>query len=225
MSQTRTTKLPHAGFCLPWRRPPSSWFSCRRSPRRRAGGLSAAATRKRGRPRFRANRSTGSHPTYLRPPHSSRRCHPMPPAFHDRPAHPERRPHLRRPTTRRKIRSATSSSSASCRRVRKGTQSRDELPRIEDEIRVVDRAFNSGQSQLDRGCYDQFLFTKTFRNTPQCKDLARQVDVSKRRLVGSGGAPSGHHRFVRPIVSGRHYPRAGPQQLRRQLRRHGAPPQ
>jgi len=64
----------------------------------------------------------------------------------------------------------------------KGTQSRDELPRIEDEIRVVDRAFNSGQSQLDRGCYDQFLFTKTFRNTPQCKDLARQVDVSKRRL-------------------------------------------
>ena len=64
----------------------------------------------------------------------------------------------------------------------KDSQSRDELPRIEDEIRVVDRAFNSGQSQLDRGCYDQFLFTKTFRNTPQCKDLARQVDVSKRRL-------------------------------------------
>jgi hypothetical protein len=64
----------------------------------------------------------------------------------------------------------------------KGNQSRDELPRIEDEIRVVDRAFNSGQAQLDRGCYDQFLFTKTFRNTPQCKDLARQVDVSKRRL-------------------------------------------
>ena len=64
----------------------------------------------------------------------------------------------------------------------KGTQSRDELPRIEDEIRVVDRAFNSGQAQLDRGCYDQFLFTNTFRNTPQFKDLARQVDVSKRRL-------------------------------------------
>jgi len=65
----------------------------------------------------------------------------------------------------------------------KGSQSRDELPRIEDEIRVVDQAFNSGQSQLDKSCYDSFLFTKTFRNTPQCKDLARQVDVSQRRLT------------------------------------------
>jgi hypothetical protein len=66
---------------------------------------------------------------------------------------------------------------------KKGNQSRDELPRIEDEIAVVDRAFNAGQSQLDRGCYEYFLFTKTFRNSSQCKDLARQVDVSKRRLA------------------------------------------
>jgi len=65
----------------------------------------------------------------------------------------------------------------------KNGQSRDELPRIEAEIRVVDQAFNSGQSQLDKSCYDSFLFTKTFRNTPQCKDLARQVDVSQRRLA------------------------------------------
>ena len=62
-------------------------------------------------------------------------------------------------------------------------QSRDELPRIEDEIRVVDRAYNTGQTQLDRSCYEYFLFAKTFRNTPQCKDLARQVEVSKRRLA------------------------------------------
>jgi hypothetical protein len=65
----------------------------------------------------------------------------------------------------------------------KSGQSQNELPRIEDEIRVVDRAYNDGQSQLDRGCYEYFLFTKTFRNSPQCKDLARQVDVSKRRLA------------------------------------------
>jgi hypothetical protein len=64
----------------------------------------------------------------------------------------------------------------------KNGQSRDELPRVEDEIRVLERTLDSSQSQLDRGCYDSFLFTKTFRNTPQCKDLARQVDVSKRRL-------------------------------------------
>jgi hypothetical protein len=65
----------------------------------------------------------------------------------------------------------------------KGSQSRNELPRIEDEIRVIDRTFNVSQSQLDRDCYEQFLFTKTFRNTPKCKDLARQVEVSKRRLA------------------------------------------
>jgi hypothetical protein len=65
----------------------------------------------------------------------------------------------------------------------KGSQSRNELPRIEDEIRVIDRTFNVSQSQLDRDCYEHFLFTKTFRNTPKCKDLARQVEVSKRRLA------------------------------------------
>jgi hypothetical protein len=65
----------------------------------------------------------------------------------------------------------------------KNGQSQNELPRVEDEIRVIERAVDSGQSQLDRSCYDYFLFTKTLRNTGQCKDLARQVDVSKRRLA------------------------------------------
>lgn len=64
----------------------------------------------------------------------------------------------------------------------KGSQSRDQLVKIEAELREVDRAFNVGNSQLDRSCYETFLFTRTFRNSPQCKDLARQVDVSKRRL-------------------------------------------
>ncbi|HVJ79346.1 MAG TPA: DUF2865 domain-containing protein [Hyphomicrobium sp.] len=64
----------------------------------------------------------------------------------------------------------------------KNGQSRAELPRVEDEIRQLERAVNSGESQLDRGCYDSFLFTKTLRNSRQCKDLARQVDASKRRL-------------------------------------------
>jgi hypothetical protein len=64
----------------------------------------------------------------------------------------------------------------------KNGQSRAELPRVEDEIRQLERAVNSGEAQLDRGCYDSFLFTKTLRNSRQCKDLARQVDASKRRL-------------------------------------------
>jgi hypothetical protein len=65
----------------------------------------------------------------------------------------------------------------------KGSQSRDQLPRIEAEIRAVDRDYNIGSTQLDRGCYESFLFTRTFRNTPKCKDLARQVEVAKRRLA------------------------------------------
>lgn len=62
-------------------------------------------------------------------------------------------------------------------------QSRDQLPRIESEIRQVDRTYNVGSAQLDKSCYEYFLFTKTFRATPQCKDLARDVDTAKRRLA------------------------------------------
>ena len=64
----------------------------------------------------------------------------------------------------------------------KGNQSANRLPQIEAEMRTVDQTFNVGSSKLDKGCYEYFLFTKTFRNTPQCKELARQVEVAKRRL-------------------------------------------
>jgi hypothetical protein len=64
----------------------------------------------------------------------------------------------------------------------KGNQSRDQLGKVEAEIRQVDNTFNVGASQLDKSCYEYFLFTKSFRNTPQCKELAKQVDGAKRRL-------------------------------------------
>jgi hypothetical protein len=65
----------------------------------------------------------------------------------------------------------------------KGNQSREQLPKLEAELREVDRAYNTGASQLEKSCYEYFLFTKSFRNTAQCKDLLRQVEVSKRRLA------------------------------------------
>ncbi len=65
----------------------------------------------------------------------------------------------------------------------KNGQSRAELPHIEDQIRQLERTVDNGESQLDRGCYDYFLFTKSLRNSPKCKDLSRQVDDSKRRLA------------------------------------------
>jgi hypothetical protein len=65
----------------------------------------------------------------------------------------------------------------------KGNQSRDQLPRIEAEMSTVDRTYNVGATQLDRNCFETFLFTKTFRATQQCKELQRQVDGAKRRLA------------------------------------------
>ncbi len=65
----------------------------------------------------------------------------------------------------------------------KGSQSRDRLASVEAELRQVDNAFNVGTSKLDSNCYETFLFTRSFRNTPQCKELAKQVEVSKRRLA------------------------------------------
>ena len=64
----------------------------------------------------------------------------------------------------------------------KGNQTRDQLPKLEAEQREIDRTYNVSSQQLDKSCFEYFLFTKTFKATAQCKDLARQVEVSKRRL-------------------------------------------
>lgn len=65
---------------------------------------------------------------------------------------------------------------------KKNGQSQADLPRIENEIRQLERVVDQSESQLDHGCYEYFLFTKSLKNNQQCKDLARQVDNSKRRL-------------------------------------------
>lgn len=65
----------------------------------------------------------------------------------------------------------------------KSGQSQNDLPRLENEIRQLERVADQTGSQLDRGCYEYFLFTKSLKNTPQCKDLARQSDATKRRLA------------------------------------------
>lgn len=66
----------------------------------------------------------------------------------------------------------------------RGTQTRDALPRIEGEMRQVERTLRQGEAHLERSdCYDYFLFSKTLRRTRQCVDAANQVDVSRRRLA------------------------------------------
>jgi hypothetical protein len=64
----------------------------------------------------------------------------------------------------------------------KGNQWQTRLPQIESELRTLDRTYNVASDQLDKRCYEYFLFTKTFRNTAQCKALARQVEDTKQRM-------------------------------------------
>ena len=80
----------------------------------------------------------------------------------------------------------------------RGNQSRDQLPKLEAEIRAADRAAQQGQSQLERQeCFDYFLFSKTLKRTRACVDLNTQVETARRRvaeldtqrqqLISSGG--------------------------------------
>lgn len=65
----------------------------------------------------------------------------------------------------------------------RGNQGRSMLPRLEEEMRQLDKTIAQSQTQLDRGdCYEYFLFSKSLRRTPQCVQAANQVDISKRRL-------------------------------------------
>jgi len=63
------------------------------------------------------------------------------------------------------------------------SQSRNELPRLEAQIRQADQTLQSSEYELDRrNCYDYFLFSKTLRRTRACVDLARQKQDAQQRM-------------------------------------------
>jgi len=65
----------------------------------------------------------------------------------------------------------------------RNNQSRDALPRLEDEIRQVQQSSQATQSELERrSCYEYFLFSKTLRRTRACVDLSKQAEQAKLRL-------------------------------------------
>ena len=65
----------------------------------------------------------------------------------------------------------------------RGSQSRDLLPRLEQDLRVADRQYQMAQSQLERAdCYEYFLFSKSLRRTRRCVDLNAQAESAGRRL-------------------------------------------
>src|SRR5690606_11776960 len=64
----------------------------------------------------------------------------------------------------------------------RGNQSRDVLPKIEAELRQLDRDIHSTQIQLDRNeCYETWLFSRTLRRTRTCVNLAQRSEDMRRR--------------------------------------------
>jgi hypothetical protein len=65
-----------------------------------------------------------------------------------------------------------------------GNQGRELLPKIENDMRQLERNYQIAQQQLNRAdCWDQFLFSRTLRRTPKCVQLAGEVDASRQRLA------------------------------------------
>jgi Protein of unknown function (DUF2865) len=67
-------------------------------------------------------------------------------------------------------------------------QNREQLPRIEADLRQTERSLTTAQIQLDRAdCWDQFLFSRTLRRTPRCVQLNGDVENLRRRLAELDG--------------------------------------
>ncbi|MFM9942418.1 MAG: DUF2865 domain-containing protein [Hyphomicrobiaceae bacterium] len=65
----------------------------------------------------------------------------------------------------------------------RGSQSRDQLPKIEADLRLAERAFRSTEAQLERSdCYEQWFLSRTLRKTRQCIDLSAQAEAARRRM-------------------------------------------
>ena len=65
-----------------------------------------------------------------------------------------------------------------------GNQGRELLPRIENDMRQLERNYQLAQQQLNRAdCWDQFLFSRTLRRTPRCVQLAGEVEATRQRLA------------------------------------------
>ena len=63
-------------------------------------------------------------------------------------------------------------------------QGREILPKIESDMRAMERQHQTAQLQLNRAdCWDQFLFSRTLRRTPRCVQLANEVESARQRLA------------------------------------------
>jgi hypothetical protein len=62
--------------------------------------------------------------------------------------------------------------------------SREMLPKIEADIRDLERAYRSASIRLDRSdCWDTFLFSKTLKRRADCRKLNDDVENMRQRLA------------------------------------------
>ncbi len=61
---------------------------------------------------------------------------------------------------------------------------RQQLPRLKEEIRKQDRAFQKARFKAERAnCYESmFIFGRSLRRTPRCLRLHRKIEKARRRL-------------------------------------------
>jgi hypothetical protein len=65
----------------------------------------------------------------------------------------------------------------------RGSDSRNLIPMVENELRQTEQTYRGHKQQLDRSdCYEYFLFSKTLRRTRRCVDLANQADATRQRI-------------------------------------------
>jgi hypothetical protein len=80
----------------------------------------------------------------------------------------------------------------------KGSQTRDLLPKLDQELSTADRTARAAQGELERrDCFESFLFSKTLKSNPVCRETnsklegakrrVAELDVQRQQLVSSGG--------------------------------------
>jgi hypothetical protein len=63
-------------------------------------------------------------------------------------------------------------------------QGREQLPKIEADIRESERALRSASAKLERyECWETFFFSKTLRPAPRCRQLNDEAEDARRRLA------------------------------------------
>jgi Protein of unknown function (DUF2865) len=64
----------------------------------------------------------------------------------------------------------------------RGAQTRDALPKIDQEMRSIERQMQPVLRVLDSNCWDTFFFSKQLRQTRECVNANTMVEQSRRRL-------------------------------------------